>query len=96
MTRLTFKRASEITYKLERPMNKPRRLLELLLCIVPADDPDYLDPVEPAVFAVVDIATGERGLFAREPHTTDEVIDGMVASFFNVTPRRVAVGVWAA
>lgn len=75
-------------------LRKSSRLMDFCLGTLDNTDPDYLNEITPAEFAVVDMLTGEKGWFSWRQDITPEQVTGMVDSWFNSASRRVAFRLW--
>lgn len=73
---------------------KRHRLLDCTLVIAQLGDPDYLTDPAPAEFAVLDTWTKEKGWFEFPFDYTTDMITGMIAACFGVTPVQIADRIW--
>lgn len=81
--------------KEKRAMNADGvRLLDVLLVVVPSDDPEYFDTPEAGEFAVVDVVTKEKAWFEMPYGCTPDVVTGMVSRHFATSAYRVGPALW--
>jgi hypothetical protein len=70
------------------------RLLDLLLCVAPGNDPEYMDAPKAGEFAVVDVVTKEKAWFEMPYGCTPEIVKSMVESCFQCSAYRVGNKLW--
>lgn len=79
----------------ERNMRNPwPRLIECILCVAQADDPDYFQPPASNEFSVVDLRTKEKAWLEIPGGADPNVLTQMIESHFAASSCQVATSLW--
>ncbi len=74
--------------------NTSLRLMDWLVVVAQNGDPNYFQPCEAGEFAIVDLATKEKGWFELQSGLTPDQVTRMIESNFAAPALRVESWLW--